>query len=68
MITNLPNQVPRTEILPGVSDHDIVCIEFNATPSRLKQAPRNIPIYSKAKWEDMKTENRNTTFIWEHQK
>ena len=53
MITNLPNQVPRTEILPGVSDHDIVFIEFNTTPTKLKQTPRNVPIYSKANPEDI---------------
>ena len=26
IITNLPNQVPRIEIMPGISDHDIVFV------------------------------------------
>ncbi|CAG2215457.1 unnamed protein product [Mytilus edulis] len=54
MITNLPNQVPRIEIMPGISDHDIVFMEFKITPSKLKQTPRNVPIYNKANWETIK--------------
>ena len=56
MLTNLPKQIPRTEITPGISDHDIVFAELNITPTKFKQKPRNIPIYRKAKWEAMKTE------------
>ncbi|CAC5378485.1 unnamed protein product [Mytilus coruscus] len=56
MITNLPNQVPRIEIMPGISDHDIVFMEFKITPSKLKQTPRNVPIYNKANWETIKKE------------
>ena len=54
MITNLPKQVPRIEIKPGISDHDIVFIEFKLTPSKIKQTPGNVPIYNKANWETMK--------------
>ncbi|VDI58370.1 Hypothetical predicted protein [Mytilus galloprovincialis] len=54
MITNLPNQVPRIEIMPGISDHDIVFMEFKITPSKLKQTPRNVPIYNQANWETIK--------------
>ena len=46
-------------MLPGESDHDIVFIEFNATPSRQMQTPRNMSIYSKVIWEDMITEIHN---------
>ena len=31
-------------------------VELNITPTKLKQKPRNIPIYRKANWETMKTE------------
>ena len=41
MLTNLPNQIPHTEIIPGISDHDIVFAELNITPTKLKQKPRN---------------------------
>jgi hypothetical protein len=56
MITNLPNQVPRIEVMPGISDHDIVFMEFNIIPSKIKQVPRNIPLYSKANWSSLKNE------------
>jgi hypothetical protein len=37
MLTNLPNQIPRTEIISGISDHGIVFAELNITPTKLKQ-------------------------------
>ena len=36
--------------------HDIVFFEFNLTPSKIKQIPRNIPLYSKANWDTIKIE------------
>ena len=56
MLTNLPSQIPRTEVIPGISYHDIVFAELNNAPTKLKQKPRNIPIYRKANQETMKTE------------
>ncbi|KAK3085883.1 hypothetical protein FSP39_009995 [Pinctada imbricata] len=58
-ITNLPNQVSRTEIMPGISDHDIVFLEFNLTPKKVKQIQRNIPLYKKANWDTIKNEINN---------
>ena len=52
MITNFSNQVPRTEILPGVSDHDIVFL----APKKLKQKPRQVLIYKNAIWDTIKSE------------
>ena len=52
----LTNQILRTEIIPGILDHDIVFAELNITSTKLKQKPRNIPIYRKINWETMKTE------------
>ena len=49
----------RTEIIPGISDHDIVFVEMNITPTKLKQKPRQVPIYKKANWETMKLELDN---------
>jgi hypothetical protein len=56
MITNFPNQVPRTEILPCISDPDIVFFEFNIAPKKLKQKTRQVPIYKKEKWDTIKSE------------
>ncbi|CAG2244129.1 unnamed protein product [Mytilus edulis] len=56
IITNLPNQVQRVEVIPGLSDHDIVFAEFAIAPSKLKQKPRIIPLYKKANWGTIKQE------------
>ena len=56
MITNFPNQVSRTEILPGISDHEIVLFEFNIAPKKVNQKTRHIPIYKKEKWDTIKSE------------
>ena len=52
MITNCRNQVPHTEILPGISDHDVVFL----APKKLKQKPRQVPIYKNANWDTIKSE------------
>ena len=56
MITNFHNQVPRTEILPDISDHDIVFLEFIIAPKKLKQKHRQVPIYKNANWDTIKSE------------
>jgi hypothetical protein len=56
MITNFPNRVSRTEFLPGISDHDIVFLAFNIAPKKLKQKPRQVPIYKNANWDTNKSE------------
>ena len=62
IITNLPNQVQRVEVIPGLSDHDIVLTEFALAPIKLKQKPRAIPLYKKANWDTMKQELRERPF------
>ena len=41
--TNHPSSIRRTEIIPGVSDHDIVYTEIDSVPTRQQQKPRQIP-------------------------
>ena len=41
----------RTEILPGISDHDALFAEIDITPKRHGQGKRKIPLYKKADWE-----------------
>ncbi len=50
IITNRPNQINRTQILPGISDHNVVYTELEVKPVRKKQVPRSIPLYNKANW------------------
>lgn len=59
IVTNFPNQVSRTEIIPGLSDHDIVHVEFNLTPQKLVQKPRTIPLFKNANWHTMKSHLNN---------
>ena len=51
--TNHPSSFRRTEIIPGVSDHDIVYTKIDIVPTRQQQKPRQIPLYSKAKWDNV---------------
>ena len=78
LLTNQPDQVLRVDILPGISDHDIVFAEMDFRPDKHVQKPRLIPLYKKANWgqikEDMKSLNEtlyssDTTDVntmWEH--
>jgi hypothetical protein len=51
--TNQPFSFRRTEIIPGVSDHEIVYTEIYIVPTRQQQKPCQIPLYSKAKWDNV---------------
>ena len=42
--------------MPGISDHDIVYAELELFPSRTLQKPREIPLYKKAKWDNLRTD------------
>ena len=59
ILTNRPNKVLRVDVLPGVSDHDIVFTELDMRPVKQKQKPRKIPIYRKAEWEPMKEDMKS---------
>ena len=39
ILTNRPNKVLRFDVLPGVSDHDIVLTEQDMRPVKQKQKP-----------------------------
>ncbi len=56
LITNIPSKILRTDIIPGISDHDAVYAEIDIKPVRHKQNPRKIPLYKKARWDSMKTD------------
>ena len=40
--------VNRSEVIPGISDHDAVFAEIDIRPQRYKQDKRRIPLYKKA--------------------
>ena len=59
IVTNYPASFRRTEIIPGVSDHDIVFTEVNILPVKHRQKPRTIPLYREAKWDNAKQDLNN---------
>ena len=58
-LTTNPTLVDKTSVLPGLSDHDIVMAEVNVRPQKLKQVPRNIYLYKKADWDQLKQSMRD---------
>ena len=54
ILTNNPSIVNKTEILPGISDHDCCFAEFDINPKANRQKPRQIPLYNKADWTSFK--------------
>ena len=56
LITNIPSKIIRTDIIPGISDHDAVYAEIYIKPVMHKQTRRHIPLYKKARWDSMKTD------------
>ena len=51
-LTTNQTQVQKTEIVPGISDHEIMVADANITPQVGHQKPRNVPLYRKADWDD----------------
>ena len=70
LLTNKPSTIYRTEVCPGISDHDIVYVEATTTPLKEHQAPRNVYLFKKADYDSMKTESKTllNDFINKHQK
>jgi len=59
LLTNNPELVARTEVIPGISDHCIPYCELSTRATKIKQKPRKIPLYNDADWEGMKEPLRN---------
>ena len=52
-LTTHPSSVPRVEVMPGLSDHDAVYMEFNAHTIRTKKKRRQVPVFAKANWPSL---------------
>ena len=57
-LTSNPTLIEKVSVLPGLSDHNIVMAEVNAKPTVMKQVPRNILLYKKADWGQLKESMR----------
>ena len=49
-----PGWVKSTNVIPGMSDHDIVVTDVNINLVKQKRVPRSIHLYAKADWEKVK--------------
>ena len=47
--------IPSITRIPGLSDHDIVCIEAAVKPTQTKQKSKKIHLYYKADWTDFRS-------------
>ena len=52
--TSNPTLVNKVTILHCLSDHDIILAEVNSRPEVIKQVPRDILLYKKADWDQLK--------------
>ena len=51
--TNTPDKILNTDVILGISDHNIPLVELDVRPVRRRQRPRKIHLYKKAKWDAM---------------
>ena len=56
MLMNIPSCLNRVEILPPISDHDIVLVEADITPKRVKPPARNVYVWRKGNWDTLRQE------------
>ena len=56
VITNQPSRFVRCETLPGISDHDVMFVVFDIELNKNHQRPKKIPLYGKAKWDNVKSD------------
>ncbi|XP_041457324.1 uncharacterized protein LOC121409459 [Lytechinus variegatus] len=53
-LTNRPAFINNCQSMPGIGDHDIVCINTDIIPRRRKPAKRKIYLWDKANMEDVR--------------
>ena len=41
------------QVIPGLSDHEIIMIEYRIKPLLLEQTNRKIPLYDEADWQSV---------------
>jgi hypothetical protein len=53
LATNMPEQVRRIRVIPGISDHAISYIELSVQPIAKRQVQRKVWLFNKADWTGM---------------
>ncbi|KAK3108516.1 hypothetical protein FSP39_009662 [Pinctada imbricata] len=57
--TSNSSLINKVEIIPGISDHEIVYVESSIKPRKIKKPPRKIYLYAKANSDKIKEEFNN---------
>ena len=55
-LTNVPERINRTKVLPGISDHHVTYTELDLKIHRQKQTPRTLWLYKRADWDGFRSE------------
>ena len=53
-ITTNDSLIIKTQVIPGISDHNAVFVEGNIKATINKQKQRMVPLYRKADWDGLK--------------
>ena len=61
--TSNSSLVNKVEIIPGISDHEIVYVESSLKPRKVKKPPRKIYLYNKADTEKIKENIKNMDIV-----
>ena len=56
IFTTNPSLIKSTANAPGISDHDIVVVDSDTKPFYAKQRPRKCFVFSRANWDQLKTD------------
>ena len=54
-LTSNHTLVKNIDVLPGISDHNLVFSEVSTKPVETRQPPRSTYLYKRADWEGFKT-------------
>ena len=54
-VTNRPTLINRCEVIPGISDHEVVFVNINIYPARCKPVKRKIYLWNKANTDQIST-------------
>ena len=55
-LTNQPNLVKSCNTIPGISDHNMIIVDTDLKPRYNKPKRREINIFKKANWDQIKTD------------
>jgi hypothetical protein len=58
-ITNNSTLINKVQVIPGISDHQAVLVDGDLSPIVNKQPKRQIPLYKKADWNQLKDHVRD---------